>query len=206
MSGTIVVISAPSGAGKTSIVKALCDQNDSMRRAVSYTTRAQREREVDGRDYHFISQAAFEALVDANGFLEHARVFGHEYGTPRKEVLQQLEQGYDVLVDIDWQGAALIKEQWPDVLTIFVLPPSLQALEDRLTARGQDGPKIIQKRMAQAQAEMVHHVDYDYLILNSSFEQAVAECASIIYAHKFSCVQQQKRLAGVLKALLAHDA
>jgi guanylate kinase len=203
MSGAIVVISAPSGAGKTSIVKALCAQNDAMKRAVSYTTRAQRDGEVDGKDYHFVSQAAFDALVDASGFLEHARVFEHQYGTPKAEVLQQLAQGYDVLVDIDWQGAALIKEVWPDVLTIFVLPPSLEALAERLAVRGQDAPEVIQKRMARAQAEMVHYVDYDYLILNVSFAQAVAECASIIYAHKFSCAQQEKRLSDILARLLA---
>ena len=204
-SGAFIVISAPSGAGKTSIVKTMCAANPAMVRAVSYTTRPPRAKEVDGQDYYFVSEDQFNDLANSGGFFEHANVFGHQYGTPKAEIVSQLERGKDVVVDIDWQGALQLRQGWSDVLSIFVLPPSLEALVERLSSRGQDDAAVIARRMAEAQNEMTHYDAYDYMVLNNDLDQAVKECQHIVQAHHLRTSHQAMRLAPLLVSLLPED-
>ena len=178
--GRLHVISAPSGAGKTSLVKALLAKRPELSVSVSYTTRTPRPHEVDGRDYHFVSGAEFTQLVAAGAFLEHARVFDNQYGTGRDQVAAQLAAGRNVLLEIDWQGARQIRSNAPDCVSIFVLPPSRAALEERLRARGTDSDAVIARRLADAAADMSHCLEFDYAIVNDRFEQAVAELLAIV--------------------------
>ncbi len=176
----LVVISAPSGAGKTSLVRALLAGDDRVAVSVSHTTRPPRPTDVDGRDYHFVSPATFAAMRDAGEFLEHATVFGHAYGTSRQAVLDQVACGHDVILEIDWQGAAQVREAWPDAVTVFILPPSRQALLARIEGRGQDQPAVIARRMEEAAIELAQHADFDHLVVNDDFEQATQELATIV--------------------------
>ena len=178
--GRLHVISAPSGAGKTSLVKALLAKRPELSVSVSHTTRTPRPHEVDGRDYHFVSGAEFTQLVTAGAFLEHARVFDNQYGTGRDQLAAQLAAGRNVLLEIDWQGARQIRSNAPDCVSIFVLPPSRAALEERLRARGTDGDAVIARRLADAAADMSHCLEFDYAIVNDRFEQAVAELLAIV--------------------------
>ena len=174
-SGQLYVVSAPSGAGKTSLVKALVDGNDDLAVSVSHTTRAKRPGEINGINYHFVSIAEFNDLKERGGFFEWAQVFDNFYGTSKQGVIEQLNQGIDVILEIDWQGAAQVKQQMPNAVAIFILPPSTAALRQRLTGRGQDDESIIERRMQSARDEISHYGDADYVVLNDQFETALNE-------------------------------
>jgi len=174
------VISAPSGAGKTSLVKALLAARANLAVSVSHTTRRQRPNEVEGRDYHFVDIPRFEQMVAAGAFLEHARVFDNYYGTGRAQLEARLAAGQDVLLEIDWQGARQVRAALPSCTTIFILPPSRGALEQRLKGRGTDSPEVIARRLADAVADMSHWHEFDYVVVNDRFDQAVAELLAIL--------------------------
>jgi guanylate kinase len=176
----LYVVSAPSGGGKTSLVNALLERDENVTLSVSHTTRAPRPGEKDGVHYYFVDEQEFEDLVLQGAFLEHARVFDHFYGTGRAEVQRQLAAGYDVLLDIDWQGARQIRESFPAARTIFILPPSLSVLRERLIGRGQDSPAVIERRMRAARAETSHASEFDFLIVNDDFGAALADLHAII--------------------------
>ncbi len=184
MRAKLYVVAAPSGGGKTSLINALLDKDDRVSLSVSYTTRTARPGEKDGVHYHFIDDQDFIGLIGKNAFLEHAEVFGHRYGTGRNAVEKKLAAGFDVLLDIDWQGARQIRKSCPSCCTIFVLPPSLEALRNRLARRGQDCEDVIEKRMREARAEIAHSSEFDYLIINDDFDQALADLQSIVRHRK----------------------
>ncbi len=171
--GTLYIVSAPSGAGKTSLLKAVRLQLENLKVAVSHTTRDPRPGEIDGEHYHFVSQQEFHKIEDSGDFLEHAEVFGNFYGTSRKSVNSQLDAGYNVVLEIDWQGAQQVRKVYPQAVTIFILPPSVKELANRLNARGQDSAEIIQGRMDQAQSEISHYDEYQYLIINDDLDEAI---------------------------------
>jgi guanylate kinase len=200
--GTLFIVSAPSGAGKTSLVKALRESLSGFTVSISHTTRAQRPGEEHGRDYFFVTRPEFERMNEAGEFLEHARVFDNHYGTARSTVEAALAQGQDVLLEIDWQGARQIRMLMPDCLSIFILPPSRKALEERLTARGQDDPEIIARRMQDAISEMSHYGEYDYLVVNDDFEQALTELRSIIIATRLTMARQAEKHREMISGLL----
>jgi len=178
--GQLYIISAPSGAGKTSLVKALLEAETGIEVSVSHTTRAKRDGEVQGGDYHFTDKDDFQALVANGGFLEHATVFGNSYGTSKASVENQLAEGVDVILEIDWQGAKQVRGLMPDSCSVFILPPSKPELESRLKGRGQDSDEIIAGRMCTAVDEMSHYNEYDYLLVNDDFDQALNELLAII--------------------------
>ena len=188
--GTLFIVSAPSGAGKTSLVKALREDCPGLAVSVSHTTRAQRPGEQHGRDYFFVDREAFGRMVEDGEFLEHARVFDNQYGTARSTVEAALTRGEDVILEIDWQGARQIREVMPACRSIFVLPPSRTALEERLSARGQDDPATIARRMADAISEMSHYAEYDYLVINDDFQTALGELRAIIAASRLHTSRQ----------------
>lgn len=201
-SGQLYVVSAPSGAGKTSLVKALVDGNDALAVSVSHTTRAKRPGEVDGINYHFVSAAEFNDLKDHGGFFEWAQVFDNFYGTSKQGVIEQLNQGMDVILEIDWQGAAQVKQHMPDAVTIFILPPSTAALRERLTGRGQDDSSVIERRMQSARDEISHYGEADYVVLNDRFETALIDLQAIIKSQRLSQRHQSMRLTLVINDLL----
>lgn len=185
--GTLFIVSAPSGAGKSSLINALLKKfnlDDSLRLSISHTTRAPRPGEVDHKSYHFVSVEEFESLIARDAFFEHARVFDNYYGTSKEIVMDWISQGKDVLFDIDWQGARLIKEQVPEAIKIFILPPSLEILRQRLIKRGQDDMDVINKRMAQAMSEISHYDEYDYVIINDDFDESLITLRSIILSKR----------------------
>ncbi|MBW7569941.1 guanylate kinase [Succinivibrio faecicola] len=187
--GTLYIVSAPSGAGKSSLIDAILKRfnaDDSLRLSVSHTTRAPRGEEVDHVSYHFVTKEEFEALIERNAFYEYAKVFDNYYGTSREIVEQWLEEGKDVFLDIDWQGARQIREQTPGAKGIFIIPPSLEELESRLRKRGTDAEEVIVKRMNKAISEISHYNEYDYVIINDDFEQSVLNLRSIILANRSS--------------------
>ena len=200
--GTLYIISAPSGAGKTSLVKALLERLSGVVVSVSHTTRAPRPGEEDGVDYHFFNKPEFERLVEEGEFLEYAQVFDNYYGTRRATVLERLETDEDVILEIDWQGARQASEAFPGAVRIFILPPSREALQERLTMRGQDSDEVIIRRMADAINEMRHYNEYDYLIFNDVFDVALAELEALFRARRLRCEAQQQRYASQLNALL----
>ncbi len=200
--GTLFIISAPSGAGKTSLVKQLVSELDDIQVSVSHTTRLQRPGEKDGKDYFFVSKQKFESMILDQAFLEHAQVFENYYGTAKQTVERHLDDGKDVILEIDWQGAQQVRSIFPQSESIFILPPSISILEQRLRSRGQDSEEIIAKRMKAAVAEMQHHAEYDYLVVNDVFEQALSELKSIVIARRLKADRQQKQLAGLITALL----
>jgi guanylate kinase len=200
--GTLYTVSAPSGAGKTSLVNALIQNAPGLRVSVSHTTRAMRPGEADGVNYHFIDEENFLAMLQRNEFLEHARVFGNLYGTSQIWVEQQLQEGTDVILEIDWQGAQQVKRLLPETRSIFIIPPSRQALQQRLTSRGQDDDAIIETRMNEAVREMSHYVEGDYLVVNNDFEQALDELQSIIACQRLRTPRQQVVLGDMLRNLL----
>ncbi|MAT65897.1 MAG: guanylate kinase [Gammaproteobacteria bacterium] len=201
--GSLFIVSAPSGAGKTSLVRALMERMDGLAFSISHTTRAMRPGEQDGRDYHFVTVEAFEAMIGRGEFLEHARVFDNYYGTARSAVEAQLARGEDVFLDIDWQGARQVREQLPQAQGIFILPPSRAALEARLQGRGQDGPEVIARRMRDAVSEAAHYDEYDYLIINDDFDTALGELGAIVTAARLRRSRQAGRYAGMIADLLA---
>jgi len=203
VTGTLYIVSAPSGAGKTSLVKALLERMDGIRVSVSHTTRPPRPGEQDGVDYHFVDKAGFQRLVEAGDFLEHAQVFDNFYGTSRSAVQAQLDAGDDVILEIDWQGARQVRRQFPDAVGVFILPPSLEALRERLTGRGQDPDEVIERRMRDAVSEMAHYDEYDYLVFNDDFEVALADLQALFRADRLRLARQAARHADRLAGLLA---
>ncbi|HEY0721126.1 MAG TPA: guanylate kinase [Gammaproteobacteria bacterium] len=202
-SGTLYIVSAPSGAGKTSLVKALLKETPGITVSVSHTTRQPRPGETDGVEYHFVSVEIFRTMVADGAFLEHAQVFDNFYGTSRSAALDLLKRGTDVILEIDWQGARQVRDMIPGAVSIFILPPSRQTLEARLRGRGQDGEEVIARRMRDAISEMSHFAEFDYLVINDQFEQALLELQSIIAARRLRTPVQQAVNRQLLSALLA---
>lgn len=206
-SGNLFIVSAPSGGGKTSLTRALLPVLQSRGVAatisVSYTTRAPRSGEQDGTHYHFVDEARFVAMIGTGAFLEHAHVFGRRYGTGRERTETLLAAGIDVILDIDWQGARQVRQQLPQAESIFILPPSLTELERRLRDRSQDDDATIQARMREAQSEMSHYDEYDYLVVNEHFDQALAELVAIFCAARARKPAQKARQQALIDALLA---
>jgi|SRR5580658_631430 guanylate kinase len=180
MRGNLYVVAAPSGAGKTSLVKALMERRPSIHFSVSYTTREPRPGEIDGRDYHFVNQERFQEMVERGEFLEHARVFDNCYGTGIDTVQTALTQGELLLLEIDWQGARQVRARLPEARTIFILPPSRHALEERLRARSSDSEPVIERRLRDAKQDLAHWTEFDYVVINDRFEQAVADLLAIV--------------------------
>lgn len=201
--GTLFIVSAPSGAGKTSLVAALVEQVPGLRISVSHTTRRQRPGEVDGVNYHFVDREMFLEKVRDGGFLEHAEVFGNLYGTSAVWVQQTLQGGQDVILEIDWQGAAQVRRLVPEAVSIFILPPSLEVLSLRLRGRGSDDEAVIARRLAGAREEMSHYPEFGYLVINDDFQGALEDLRAIVLAERLSQRRQQVRLAPMLEALLS---
>ena len=201
--GTLFTVSAPSGAGKTSLVNALIQRDSRLRVSVSHTTRPRRPGERDGVNYHFVGEQVFRDMLERAEFLEHAQVFGNLYGTSQTWVEQQLAAGLDVILEIDLQGAQQVKRLIPGTRAIFILPPSRATLLQRLTARGQDDNAIIDARMAEAVEEMSHYVEGDYLVVNQDFDVALAELQAIFTCQRLRTSRQQTELAQLLQDLLS---
>ncbi|MCD6048542.1 MAG: gmk [Gammaproteobacteria bacterium] len=203
MLGTLYIISAPSGCGKTSLVNAMLQSATNMMVSISYTTRAPRPGEQDGVNYHFVDQATFEKMIEQEEFLEYAKVFDNFYGTSRTKVTEQLEQGIDVVLEIDWQGARQICERFSNTLSIFILPPSKSTLLQRLQSRRQDNEQVINQRMALAHQELSHYHEYDYLIFNDNFDYALSDLNAIVHARRLRTENQRLRYKDLIKDLLA---
>jgi guanylate kinase len=202
-SGTLYILSAPSGAGKTSLVKALIDSMPGVRVSVSHTTRAMRPGEVDGVNYHFTSREQFQEMLGRGDFLEHAEVFDNFYGTSQRWLEQTLAEGHDLILEIDWQGAQQVRRLMPQAKSIFILPPTQEALRQRLTNRGQDNDEIIERRMRDAVSEMSHYIEYDYVVINDDFGTALDDLKAIFRAQRLQLEPQQQRYLPLLNALLA---
>ena len=205
MRGTLYLVAAPSGAGKSSIVNAVLARDPQIRLSISFTSRAPRPGERHAEHYHFIEAAAFEAMVAAGDFFEHALVHGDWKGTARQSVEPQLSAGRDVLLEIDWQGARQVRSKIPDAVSVFILPPSRAALEERMRKRGQDSEAVIAQRLAAAREEMSHYGEFDYVIVNEVFETAVAEMCSIFTASRLRKDAQVARHARLITSLLVDD-
>ena len=176
----LFIIAAPSGCGKTSLVKALMERSKNLSFSVSYTTRKARKGEVNGENYHFVSKATFAQMITNNDFVEYAEVFGNMYGTARRSINEKLNANFDIILEIDWQGARQVRKNMPDTVSIFILPPSKDALLERLKNRGQDDDEIISKRMENAEREMSHYEEFDYIIINEQFDSALSDLMNII--------------------------
>jgi len=203
--GTLYIISAPSGAGKTSLVQAIVATLPDVAVSVSHTTRKMRDGEVDGTNYHFVDQPRFQQMISNGDFLEHASVFGNSYGTSRQHIQEQLLSGKDVILEIDWQGARQIRELMSGCKSIYILPPSAQALRDRLRNREQDSDDVIESRMREAVSEMTHYGEFDYIVINDDFDQAREELASIFVCNRMRLDHQQQTHADLLAGLLQPD-
>ncbi|MCO5762759.1 MAG: guanylate kinase [Chromatiaceae bacterium] len=201
--GILFIVSAPSGAGKTTLVKALREREPGLGLAISHTTRPPRPGEIDGVHYHFIDQARFLAMIEDGAFLEHAQVFGNRYGTGEAKVREALARGQDILLEIDWQGARQVRSRFPMTVSIFILPPSAAELARRLRDRGQDSEGIIAGRMRQARDEMSHFGEYDYLVVNDRFDQAVDDLVCLIRSERQRLAHGAGRWQGLLAGLLA---
>lgn len=201
--GILFIVSAPSGAGKTSLVKALLEADANLQVCVSHTTRPKRATERNGVNYHFVDREGFQALIDSNEFLEYADVFGNLYGTARSSVQTCFDSGADVILEIDWQGAAQIRSRHPEAVSIFILPPSKATLRSRLTKRGEDASDVIENRLAQARTELAHHDDFDYLVVNDDFGTALTELQAIITAERARRPMASARLSALLRDLLS---
>lgn len=178
--GRLFVIAAPSGAGKTSLVRALMEREPGLQFSISYTTRARRPKELDGRDYFFVTRGEFDHMVAEGGFLEHATVFDNSYGTAKAQVEQSLAAGQDLVLEIDWQGAAQVRSAMPECVSVFILPPSREELERRLRGRGTDAEDVIQRRLRDAASDMGHWAKFDYVVVNDDFEQALTVLQAIV--------------------------
>jgi len=198
--GTLYIIAAPSGTGKTSLVKALTESTSELAVSISHTTRSQRSGEIDGKHYHFISEQNFVDMIHGDAFLEYARVYDYYYGTSKEGVLQLLASGSDVILEIDWQGATQIRQLFPQTVSIFILPPSRDILKSRLQERAQDPERIINKRMAKAAEEISHYAEFDYLVVNDDFNKALTDLKAIIQCQRLKTVRQ----AALHTQLLAH--
>ena len=199
MPGSLFVVSAPSGAGKTSLVAELLKREPGVRLSISYTTRAPRAGEVDGREYHFVSTAQFESMIGAGEFLEHARVHGNYYGTSRSWIEREIAGDRDVLLEIDWQGAAQVRKLFPHLVGMFILPPSIAELRRRIQGRGKDSAETIERRLAGAREEISHVLEFEYIIVNDRFEQAVEEILSVVRASRVSRASQSLRLQKLIE-------
>ena len=200
--GNLFILSAPSGAGKSSLINALLKKHADMKVSVSHTTRAPRPGEENGVHYHFVSTDEFKALIAKDDFFEWAQVFDNYYGTSKQAIESQLDAGFDVFLDIDWQGAQQVREIMPSVKTIFILPPSKEELEQRLNNRGQDSAEVIASRMAKAQSETSHYNEYDYVIVNDDFESALGDIEMIVMAQRLTLKAQEERHQVLLNSLL----
>jgi len=198
----LFIVSAPSGAGKTSLLRDLLARDKQLSLSVSHTTRAMRPGEEDGVHYHFVDKDTFEGLVEQDVFIEYAQVFDNFYGTSEAAVRDQLQAGQDVVVEIDWQGARQVRERFPQAVSIFIVPPSIEALRERLSGRGQDSDEIIERRMRDAQAELSHYGEYDYLVINDQFDLALQQLGEVVDAERLRRERQQVRYADVLEAML----
>ena len=201
MSGCLFIVSAPSGAGKTTLVSGLIASDPLVRKSVSFTTRKPRPGEENGRDYHFVTEEEFERMRARGEFLETARVHGNLYGTSRRAVERECAAGHDVLLEIDWQGAAQIRRILPDAVAIFIVPPSIEALEKRLRGRGQDSADVISRRVAAARGEISHVGEFDYVIINEEFNRAAQDLISIIRAERLRRPRQLARHADLIDTL-----
>ena len=205
MRGSLYVVAAPSGAGKTSLVKALMERQPHIRFSVSYTTRKPRPNEVDGRDYHFVTQERFAEMVERGEFLEHARVFDNCYGTGLETVHTALTQGELLLLEIDWQGARQVRARLPEARSIFILPPSRRALEERLRARSSDAEAVIERRLRDAKQDLAHWTEFDYVVINDRFEQAVADLLAIVQGRGGALTASRPEVARFAAELLQSD-
>ncbi|RVU29719.1 MULTISPECIES: guanylate kinase [Neptunomonas] len=201
--GTLYIISAPSGAGKTSLVSGLLEKDAQVRVSVSHTTRDMRPGEADGVNYNFVTLAQFDALIEQGNFLEYAEVFTNKYGTSRVWVEEQLAQGTDVILEIDWQGAQQVRELVAETVSIFILPPSREELRNRLTGRGQDGQEVIDLRMSEAISEMQHYDEFDYVVINDNFDQALTELQAIFVAQRQRLSKQRDGKRALIADLLS---
>ena len=202
MSGLLFVVSAASGTGKTSLVKALLDRVTNLHVSVSHTTRGQRPGELDGVHYHFTEKDSFLALVEQGGFIEYAEVFGNYYGTAQATVKEQLAKGHDVLLEIDWQGAQQVRKLFPDSKQIFILPPSQFDLRQRLSNRGTDSVDVIERRLGCAVEDMQQYVNFDYVIINGDFNKALHDLESVIIANRLVITQQASRHQKMISELI----
>ena len=202
ISGNLFIITAASGAGKTSLVKALLEKDQHIKLSISHTTRPQRPGEENGLHYHFVKDARFLALLEAGDFIESAFVHGARYGTSQSTVNAALAAGNDVVLEIDWQGAEQVKKTYPEAISIFILPPSLEALEERLSNRGQDSAEVIAKRMAVADTEMRHVVAFDYVTINDKFDDALQDLIAVIQSQRLKSKIQLQRHSALLQKLI----
>ncbi len=205
MRGTLFIVAAPSGAGKSSIVNACLKRDSNIRLSISFTSRAPRPGERHAEHYHFVGEPEFQRMIDAGDFFEYARVHGDWKGTARQSVEPQLAAGHDVLLEIDWQGARQVRVQVPEAVSVFILPPSRAALQERMRKRGQDSEEVIQRRLAAAREEMSHHGEFDYLIVNEDFDTAVEEMCTIFSASRLRSSVQAGRHGALIHALLTED-
>lgn len=203
MQGILFIVSAPSGGGKTSLLQALLPEDDNLVLSVSHTTRAPRPGEEDGRDYHFVSLERFMELAAEGAFLEQAQVFDNYYGTTQRGVEDQLARGQDVVLEIDWQGARQVRKVFPGAASIFITPPSIEALRKRLGSRGQDDRQTIERRMADAKNELSHYAEYDYLVINDRFETALEDLRAIVHAERLRLARSAARHQRQLQEMLA---
>lgn len=202
MTGSLFIITAASGTGKTSLVKQLLATTNDLTVSISHTTREPRPGEIDGQHYHFIETAAFTTAINDNKFLEYAKVFGNYYGTSEQSVRTQLQAGIDVILEIDWQGAQQIKKIFPEAIMVFILPPNIATLRQRLSTRAQDSADVIEQRLAGAVTEMAQYVNANYVVVNDNFEVALAELKAIIIADRQTLDRQQRRYRRTIAALL----
>ena len=202
MQGNLFIVSAPSGAGKTSLLKALLERDGSLKLSVSHTTRAPRTGEEDGVHYHFVSVDEFMRLAGEGAFLEQAQVFDNYYGTSQAAVQSLLDEGHDVVLEIDWQGARQVRKAFPEAVSIFIMPPSVEALRQRLGSRGQDDEAVIERRMRDARSELSHYAEYDYLVVNDDFDLALDELRCIVRAERLKLTRSAERNAAALQEML----
>ncbi len=196
--GSIFIVVAPSGAGKTSLVAALLKAEPGVELSVSFTTRAPRQGEVDGQHYHFVSRELFERMIADGDFLEHAEVYGNYYGTSRRWIAERVAAGHDLLLEIDWQGARQVRAAFPEAVAVFILPPSLPELENRLRGRGTDSEEVVARRLSEARAEIALAPEYDYLVVNDDFERALGDLRALVRTARLRAAQQQSPVDAIL--------
>jgi guanylate kinase len=200
--GNCFIVAAPSGGGKTSLVRQLVETLDNIEISISHTTRPMRTGEEDGIDYFFLDDVAFQDKINQGDFVEYAQVFNHFYGTSKAQLLDRMQQGMDILLDIDWQGAAQIRHSFPDSVSIFIIPPSLGALKERLLKRRRDNDEVIKERMRKAEDELSHYPEFDYLIVNDDFDKAAMELRAIVVADRLCIERQVKKQEKLLSFLM----